>query len=95
MAIWDEEYVDRGGLREQDRVPLADFLAFKDRAQITGRGVPFFSGRETEVSAFRQAASALARGHRGNATIVVEGPPGAGKSATLSQFAARHHGGRR
>ena len=87
MAIWDEEYVDRGDLREQDRVPLADFLAFKDRAQITGRGVPFFSGRETEVGAFRQAASALARGHRGNATIVVEGPPGAGKSAALSQFA--------
>lgn len=82
----DPNYVDDGALREQDRVPLEDFLAFDDRAQFTGRGQPFFSGRDKEISAFRQVANALLLGHRGNATLVVEGAPGAGKSALLAQF---------
>ncbi|MCY3795753.1 MAG: hypothetical protein OXG51_15460 [Gammaproteobacteria bacterium] len=86
MVTLDAEYVDDGALRGQDRVPLEDFLAFRDRAQLTGRGQPFFSGRESEVNAFREVANALLRGHRGNATLIVEGPPGAGKSALLAQF---------
>ena len=86
MAVLDVNYVDDGALREQDRTPLAVFLADKDRAQLTGRGQPFFSGREKEVNSFRSMAKALCLGRRGNATIVVEGPPGAGKSALLSQF---------
>lgn len=81
----DLHYVDDGALREQDQVPLEDFLSFKDRAQLTGRGQPFFSGREGEINAFREAANALLLGHRGNATIIVEGPPGSGKSALLAQ----------
>ena len=86
MGILDTRYVDDGALREQDRVPLEDFLAFGDRAQFTGRGQPFFSGREREINAFREIANALLLGHRGNATLIVEGPPGAGKSALLAQF---------
>ena len=86
MALVDENYRDNGSLREQDRVRVEDFLSDEDRAQITGRGVPFFSGREAEVGVFRRAVNALSRGRCGNATIVVEGPPGAGKSALMCQF---------
>ena len=86
MALLDENYRDDGRLREQDRVLAADFLADEDRAQITGRGVPFFSGRESELSVFRRVANILSRGRLGNASIVVEGPPGVGKSALMCQF---------
>lgn len=86
MALIDEKYTDDGALREQDKVPLEDFLAFKDRTQITGRGQPFFSGREREINAFRSVANALSLGHTSNATLVIEGPPGAGKTAILAQF---------
>jgi len=65
---------------------VAEFLADGDRAQITGRGVPFFSGRESELGVFRRAANALSRDRRGNATIVAGGPPGVGKSALMCQF---------
>ncbi len=86
MALVDENYRDSGSLREQDKVRVEDFLSDEDRAQITGRGVPFFSGREAEVGIFRRVVNALSRGRYGNATIVVEGPPGAGKSALMCQF---------
>ena len=86
MALVDENYRDSGSLREQDRVCVEDFLADEDRAQVTGRGVPFFSGREAEIGVFRRVVNALSRGRRGNATVVVEGPPGAGKSALMCQF---------
>ena len=98
----DLDYVDNGELREQDRVSLEVFLADHDRTQITGRGQPFFSGREREIRAFRKAANALSLGRQGNATIVVEGPPGAGKTALLTQlqeemrgFPPTESGGRR
>ena len=84
--IVDPNYIDDGALRQQDRAPLEVFLADHDRTQITGRGQPFFSGREKEVGVFRQAVNALSLGRQGNATIAVEGPPGAGKSALMSQF---------
>ena len=86
MNAMDASYVDDGALREQDGVPLAIFLADKDRAQLTGRGQPFFSGREGEINAFRSMANALLLGRSGNATLVIEGPPGAGKSALMAQF---------
>lgn len=86
MALVDPNYVDDGALREQDRVDLEDFLADVDRAELNGRGVPFFSGREREIKAFRHIVNRLSRGRQGNATIVIEGPPGAGKSALLAQF---------
>jgi len=86
MALVDEDYRDDGRLREQDRVFVADFLADEDRARITGRGVPFFSGRESELGVFRRVVNALSRDRRGNTTIVVEGPPGVGKSALMCQF---------
>ena len=86
MALVNSNYVDDGALREQDRVDLEDFLSDVDRAELDGRGVPFFSGRETEIMAFRSIVNRLSRGRQGNATIVVEGPPGAGKSALLAQF---------
>ena len=86
MASINETYRDDGRLRGQDRVGVEIFLSDNDRAQITGRGVPFFSGREREISVFRKVADALSLGRQGNATIVVEGPPGAGKSALMCQF---------
>ena len=87
MGLINEHYVDHGQLRGQDDVPLNEFLAYRDRAQLsTGRGVPFFSGREREISTFRTVANALLLDRRSNATLVVEGPPGAGKSALLAQF---------
>lgn len=86
MTLIDEAYRDNGALRGQDRVSAEVFVANKDRTQITGRGVPFFSGREAEVRVFRRVANALLLGQQGNATVVVEGPPGAGKSALMAQF---------
>ena len=86
LEVVDANYVDDGALREQDGVPLPVFLADKDRAQLTGRGQPFFSGREREINAFRSMANALFLGRPGNATLAVEGPPGAGKSALMAQF---------
>ena len=87
MDLIETNYVDDGALRDQDNVPLDAFLADRDRAQLsTGRGVPFFSGREREVSAFRAMANALLLGRPSNATMVIEGPPGAGKTALLAQF---------
>ena len=84
--VIDPNYRDDGRLRPQDEVPLPVFLANDDRADMGERGQPFFSGREREIQAFRKTANALAMGKRGNATLVVEGPPGAGKSALLMQF---------
>ena len=86
MDAMDASYVDDGALREQDGVPLPVFLADKDRTQLTGRGQPFFSGREKEINAFRSMANALLLGRLGNATLVVEGASGAGKSALMAQF---------
>ena len=84
--VIDPNYRDDGRLRPQDEVPLPVFLANDDRADMGERGQPFFSGREREIQAFRKTANALAMGKRSNATLVVEGPPGAGKSALLMQF---------
>lgn len=86
VDLIDEKYRDDGGLRDQDLVSAEVFVADRDRAQITGRGVPFFSGREAEIRTFRKVANALLLGRQGNTTVVVEGPPGAGKSALMSQF---------
>jgi len=87
MALVDENYVDDGGLREQDDVPLEVFLGREDRTQLSsGRGDPFFSGRELEMGVFRGMVNALSRGQQANATLVAEGPPGAGKTALLAQF---------
>ncbi|MDE0272371.1 MAG: ATP-binding protein [Gammaproteobacteria bacterium] len=83
----DPNYVDDGELREQDQVSLDNYLAQGDRAKPSEqRGMPFFSGREAEISTFRRMADGIARGHKADATLVVEGPPGAGKSALLCQF---------
>ncbi len=62
------------------------YLSMRDRAPTILRGVPFFSGREAEISVFREVANDLSRAYTANATIVVEGPPGAGKSALMCQF---------
>lgn len=83
----DPSYVDDGELREQDQVPLDEYLSQSDRATPNeGRGMPFFSGREAEISAFRRMVNGIAHGRKSNATMAVEGPPGAGKSALLCQF---------
>ena len=83
MALVDEKYRDDGKLRDQDKVDLDRYLSMRDRAPATGRGVPFFSGREREVGVFRGMVNDLSRGLAANASIVVEGPPGAGKSALM------------
>ena len=86
MALIDTTYQDQGNLRGQDSIDAERYLLLKDRAPMTGRGVPFFSGREVEISTFREMANGLSLGDGANATIVVEGPPGAGKSALMCQF---------
>ena len=86
MTIIDPNYTDDGTLRDQDRVPLERYLAYGDRAQRSSSGQPFFSGREKEIRLFRSVVNALSMGIQGDATIAVEGPPGAGKTALLSQF---------
>ncbi len=86
MALVDENYRDDCELRDQDIVDMERYLSMRDRASATGCGVPFFSGRETEISAFREMANGLSQGLAANASIVVEGPPGVGKSALMCQF---------
>ena len=86
MALVDENYRDDGSLRDQDTVDVERYLSIGDRAPATGRGVPFFSGREAEIGVFREMANGLSQGLAANASIVVEGPPGAGKSALMCQF---------
>ncbi|MDE0271171.1 MAG: ATP-binding protein [Gammaproteobacteria bacterium] len=88
MPIWNEQYADDGELRSQDDIGLDEFLGDQDRSETTGLGVPFFSGRNVQINAFRQSARKLATGRKSNASIVVEGPPGCGKSALLMQYAA-------
>ena len=84
--IVDPNYVDDGALREQDRVPLKRYLSYQDRAKALTGAQPFFSGRETEIRTFRQVLNALSEGIQEDATIAVEAPPGAGKTALRSQF---------
>lgn len=86
MTLVDPNYIDDGALRPQDRVDLNWFIQARDRALVGEGGVPFFSGREREVSECREMINRLSSGIQSNATIVVEGPPGAGKSALLAQF---------
>jgi len=86
MALVNEKYRDDGKLRDQDIVDVERYLSMRDRAPATGRGVPFFSGREREIGVFREMADDLSLGLAANASIVVEGPPGAGKSALMCQF---------
>ena len=79
-------YIDDGGLRPQDEIGLQSFLATRDRAKLfPRRGVPFFSGREPEINAFRRTMGDLEHGFAADATYVVEGPPGAGKTALMAQ----------
>ena len=88
MNVVDPNYLDPGTLRSQDNVPLANYLDQDDRARPDLlRGMPFFSGREAEVRTFRHMVNTIFRGKTANTTIAVEGPPGAGKSALLCQFA--------
>ena len=86
MALVDENYRDDSKLREQDAVDAERYLSMRDRAPANGRGVPFFSGREAEIGAFREMANSLSQGLAANASIVVQGPPGVGKSALMCQF---------
>jgi len=85
---WEDAYVDDGETREQDNVRPGEFAKMKDRAPLTGRGSPFFSGRELEINEFRNSAGQLAKGITANNTLVFEGPPGCGKSALLDQITA-------
>lgn len=85
--LTDPRYHDDGALRDQDRVAVHEYLASGDRTKTARGGTPFFSGRESEVSRFRHMANALSLGLQGDATLAIHGPPGAGKSALLAQFA--------
>lgn len=88
-------YVDDGSQREQDHVSLDVFLAARDRAKHYdewGLGPPFFSGRVDEINAFRALLARSAAGERSDATFVIEGPPGAGKTALVSQLVAEVEG---
>ncbi len=85
---WEDCYVDDGSQRPQDDVTPEDFARMQDRAPLTGRGSPFFSGREAQINEFRECAGQLAKGVFPNNTIVVDGPPGCGKTALLDQITA-------
>ena len=79
-------YVDTGEQRPQDNVSLDDYIESGDRAVVgEGEAQPFFSGRQPEVDAFWKTLFHYGRGFRENLTFVVEGPPGAGKSALMAQ----------
>lgn len=79
-------YIDDGRLRPQDEVALAHFIAASDRAKLSPhQGVPFFSGRERELNVFQRVLAQLDLGMLADATYVVEGPPGAGKTALMAQ----------
>ena len=81
-----DAYIDDGALRPQDQIALSLFLSTQDRAKLLSQqGVPFFSGRESEVNVFRRALIGLEQGLLADATIAVEGPPGAGKTALMAQ----------
>ena len=81
-----DAYSDDGALRPQDQIALSVFLSTQDRAKLLAQqGVPFFSGRESEINVFRRALVGLEQGLLADATIVVEGPPGAGKTALMAQ----------
>lgn len=81
-----DAYSDDGALRPQDQIALSLFLSTQDRAKLLAlQGVPFFSGRESEINVFRRALIGLEQGLLADATIAVEGPPGAGKTALMAQ----------
>ena len=79
-------YVDTGELRPQDDVDDRSFVGYRDRAKlIDDRGPPFFSGREHEINVFRRMLEDASGGILADSTLVVEGPPGAGKTALMAQ----------
>ena len=95
MGLINERYIDEGQQRGQNDVPLRDFLAQRNRAQwSTGRGVPLCSGPEREIPTFRQMANAWLLDRQGNAALVAEDPPGAGKSALVAQCQVENGGDR-
>lgn len=77
--------IDAVELRAQDQVGVADYVAAGERAPLPHRPVPFFSGRDAELSAFDEALERIAQGPAANQTCLFQGPPGAGKSALLAQ----------
>ncbi len=71
--------------------PLDEWLDLADRAEV-GRE-PFFHGRDSEYEIFQRAVNSLNSGHIGGGTIIVQGAPGAGKSALMLECmeAVRRH----
>ncbi len=67
------------------------WLRRTDRSEV-GRQ-PFFSGRDREYGVFRDAAKSLDDGDVGGGTMIVQGAPGAGKSALMLECmeAVRQH----
>jgi len=85
---WEDFYRDDGSLRDQDKVKAEEFVENDDRAPLTGKGSPFFSGRGVEINQFRECAGQIDRGLHANNTLVFEGAPGCGKSELLDQRVA-------
>ena len=83
----DLVYEDNGELRPQDDVDIETFISMRDRAKLPldGKGPPFFSGREAEIRVFREMLGDVERGFLTDSTYVIEGPPGAGKTALMAQ----------
>ena len=79
-------YKDTGDLRRQDNVDIDTFVSLRDRAKLLGgEGPPFFSGREAEISVFFEMLDDVERGIHADSTYIIEGPPGAGKTALMAQ----------
>ena len=58
-------------------------------AEISDRTSPtVFAGREDEFALFKKAVNGVQRGESGH-TVVIQGVPGAGKTALLKEYAAR------
>ena len=74
-----------------DPLPLEIWLKRTDRSEA-GRE-PFFRGREEEYGVYRSAVTSLSEGIVGGGTMVIQGAPGAGKSALMEECmeAVRRH----
>ena len=75
---------DDGRLRPQDDVPYEDWIADIDRAGDAPE--PFFSGRDSDLTAAAAAMDMVFRGRGRGQTLCFSGAPGAGKTSLMRQL---------
>lgn len=72
---------DDGRLRPQDNVPYEDWIADVDRAGDVPE--PFFSGRDSDLTAATAAMDMVSRDRGRGQTLCFSGAPGAGKTSLM------------